>query len=127
MAFTSQGGGSSVAFSVRIIGYSKETQEPSFEMEPPWWPKSDLMVDPRFRVSNDTGGYLDYDADLSVEEAREMHEQFKPEATRGVYEYSGWQKLIQPMLKELDLIFVARTHEFSHFRVNVFEWESGLG
>jgi hypothetical protein len=115
-----------VAFSVRITGYSKETNEPSFVMEPPWWPESVLRQDPRFQASNGAGGYLDYDADLDVEEARELHEWFKPRATRGIYEYGGWQELVQPMLQELGLVFGSRAHEFSHFHVNVFEWESGL-
>ena len=115
-----------MAFFVRVIGYSKETKEPSFKMEPPWWSDRELREDSRFQASNAAGGYLDYDADLSVEDAREMHERFKPRATAGVYEYSGWQEIIRPMLHELDLVFGSRAHEFSHFHVGVFEWESGL-
>lgn len=116
-----------MAFLVRVIGYSKETKEPSFEMEPPWWPDRELREDSKFQSSNTSGGYLDYVAHLSVEEARAMHERFRPIATQGVYEYSGWQKVIRPMLDELDLVFGSRAQEFSHFLVGVFEWESGLG
>jgi hypothetical protein len=55
-----------------------------------------------------------------------LHERFKPRATQGVYEYTRWQELVQPMLQELGLVFGSRAHEFSYFHVNVFEWESGL-
>jgi hypothetical protein len=115
-----------MAFSVRITGYSKATKEPLLEMEPAWWPVDELKNDSRLRAS-DAHGYLDYDADLSVEEARELHERYKPAATQGVYDYGPWQKLIQPMLKELDLALGPWAPEFSHFHVHVFEWESGLG
>lgn len=95
-------------------------------MEPPWWPDREIREDPRFQASKTASGYLDYGAELSVEEARKMHERFRPRATTGVYEYSGWQEIIQPMLRDLDLVFGPRAHEFSHFHVGVFEWESGL-
>jgi hypothetical protein len=115
-----------MAFSARLTGYSKQDGSALLRMEPPWWNVELLRRDPRFAVSNETGGYLDHDADLSVEETQELHERFKPAATQGIYEYEGWQQSIQPMLRALDLAFSHRAAEFSHFHVCVFEWESGL-
>jgi hypothetical protein len=115
-----------MAFSVRLTGYSKQDGSALLCMEPPWWSVELLRKDPRFAESNETGGYLDYDADLSLEEALELHERFKPAATKGIYKYEGWQQSIQPMLIGLDLAFSKRATEFSHFHVCVFEWESGL-
>jgi len=115
-----------MAFAIRITGYTRKANEPSFEMEPPWWPEKELRDDPRFQASQ-ADGYLDYTADLSVAEARALHERFKPRASRGVFAFAGWQKIIRPMLAELDLVFGPRADEFSRFRVVVFEWESGMG
>ena len=95
-------------------------------MKPPWWDTNQLRKDNRFSESNDTGSYLDYDADVSVEEMKVIHEMFKPAATSGVFEYDKWQEVIQPMLKELDEALYSDSEKYSHFHVNVFEWESGL-
>ena len=95
-------------------------------MEPAWWPVDELRNDPRLQ-SSCADGYLDYDAELSLEEARGLHERYRPAATQGVYDYGPWQEIIQPMLEELDLALGSRAAEFSHFHVHVFEWESGLG
>jgi hypothetical protein len=118
--------GVGMAFSTRLTGYSKQDGSVLLRMEPPWWNVQLLRKDPRLTESNETGGYRDYDADLSLEEARELHERFKPAAMQGIYQYEGWQQIIQPMLIELDLAFSQRAAEFSHFHVCVFEWESGL-
>ena len=114
-----------MAFSVRFTGYTQGVKSKLLDLEIPWWDVDALREDSRFVVSNQ-GGYWDYNANLSCEEARALHEQFKPRATRGVYEYGGWQKIIQPMLKELDSAFALPKSHFSHFHVSVFEWESGL-
>ncbi len=114
-----------MAFSVRITGYLKATGAPAFELEPPWWPERALRQDARFQDSV-ADGYLDYDADLSIEATRELHERFRPAATQGGFAYSGWQAQIQPMLAALDHVLGARASEFARFHVYVFEWESGL-
>ncbi len=114
-----------MTFAVRITGYLKETGAPAFEMEPSWWPERELRQDARFQASA-ADGYLDYDADLSVEATRELHERFKSRATQGGFAYSGWQAQIQPMLVALDHVLGARAPEFARFHVHVFEWESGL-
>jgi hypothetical protein len=115
-----------MAFTVRLTGYDRETNAATFELEPPWWPERALRQDPRFRISTDGNCYLDYDADLSVAEAREMHKQLRSRAEEGVFADPTWQDTIRPMLATLELAFGARAAEFSHFHVRVFEWESGL-
>ena len=50
---------------------------------------------------------------------------FKPVATEGVYEYDAWQERIQPILKELDEALYQNSDLYAHFKVHVFEWESG--
>jgi hypothetical protein len=115
-----------MAFSVQVFGYSRATGEKALELELRWWVPGMLWDDPRFIHSNDTGSYSDYDADLSVEEMRELHERFLPAATSGVFEHPHWQAVLQPKLRRLHDALYERADEFSHFRVNVFEWESGL-
>ena len=115
-----------MAYSVRIIGYSKEYRSPILDLEPPWWPAEPLMEDSRF-IEKFEGSYYDYDADLTVEEMRALHLKFRVDATTGVYGSEAWQPQIRPILWELDEALSERAEEFSHFHVNVFEWESGLG
>ena len=115
-----------MAFSVRLTGFAVKSGEEIFRMEPPWWPVNELKDDPRMKKSV-TDGYLDYRAILSVAEARTIHERFKPKASSGTFEFESWQKIIRPMLVELDTVLGARSAEFSEFELCVFEWESGLG
>lgn len=114
-----------MAYSVRITGYSEASKRPTLELEPVWWDPDMLSKDPRFHASQDLG-CTDYDADFSVDDARQIHEHFRPAATTGIYDYEPWQKRIQPMLEELDSAFGERSAEFRRFHICVFEWESGL-
>lgn len=116
-----------MAFSVRIVGFSKGAGKVLLEMEPQWWDADQLQEDDRFIASNDTGSYFDFDADMSVEEMKEIHERFRPAATSGVFENDEWQEIIQPKLKNLDEALYSSSGNYSHFHINVFEWESGLG
>ncbi len=115
-----------MAFSVRLTGYAQQTGEALFRVEPPWWSASALRADERWGVPTIDAGYVDYHADLGVAETRALHEQYRSRATQGVFADADWQFQIQPMLELLDIIFGVRASEFSHFRVTVFEWESGL-
>ena len=115
-----------MAFSVRIIGISKKTGKALLDMEPQWWRANQLEDDERFVMSND-GSYFDYDADLSIEEMKDLHEQFKRAAiTDTVYGSDQWQEIIQSKLELLDKALYSETDQYSHFHVTVFEWESGL-
>jgi hypothetical protein len=115
-----------MAFSVRLTGFAEHSKEPLFRIEPPWWPAGVLKDDPRMRQSV-TDGYLDYRATLSAAEARAIHERFRPDARRGVFEMEAWQNTIRPMLAELDAVLGPRSAEWAEFELWVFEWESGLG
>jgi hypothetical protein len=114
-----------MAFAVRITGCGDDGAGPSFEMQPPWWPANALREDPRFRASV-SDGYLDYDAVLSAEEIRALHDRFRPGATAGVYAWDDWQEIIRPLIAELDAALDPQAHQHAYFHVRVFEWESGL-
>ncbi len=114
-----------MAFFVKVIGYSSARSEPLFERELPWWDKSELTRQVTFHKSF-SNGFLDYEVDLPVEKARALHEYFRPHASRGPYTYEAWQKIIQPLLQELDAVFSTQAQEFSHFKIQILEWESGL-
>lgn len=113
-----------MAFSVRVTGYAPAGEQ-LFDLEPPWWDQAELRQDPRMR-STVSDGYLDYDAELSAQETHALHEHFRPRATRGAFADEDWQKLIQPMLRQLDAHFGREHGHLSHCRIHVFEWESGL-
>ena len=115
-----------MAFSVKISGISKKTGGEVFNMEPPWWNSDQLRKDERFVVSNETGSYFDYDADVSISEMRELHERFKLAATAGVYGSDQWREIKTPNLEKLDEVLYSRSDDYSHFHITVFEWESGL-
>jgi hypothetical protein len=84
------------------------------------------MRDERFSPILQTHGYLEYGADLSVNETRKLHQQFLPEARAETYRLCGWPEIIQPQIAALDVALSETGNQFSHFRVYVFEWESGL-
>ena len=90
-----------------------------------WWKNNEIREDPRIKEIVD-GGYADYEATLSVEELRQMHEHFKPYAASGVYADERWQQVIEPRLSELETVFIDRADEFSHFVVGLYDWSSGM-
>lgn len=114
-----------MAYFIKLIGYSSADGEPFFAMELPWWNQSELMNRVKFVKSN-ADGFLDYHAKLSLEQVRALHEHFRPYANTGPYAYGGWQKILQPMLQELDGIFGTRAQEFSYFLIEILETESGF-
>lgn len=76
---------------------------------------------------NETGSYEDCGADLSIDEARHLHEKYKPAATTGIYNCEEWQRRIQPKVRELDAALSPSNTPVTRFHLCVFEWESGLG
>jgi hypothetical protein len=119
--------GQIMAFSVIIKGVSKGKRHVLFEVEPPWWDTDQLLDRVQFDASNETGSYFDYDADVSLEEMRGIHESFRNAATMGVYACDEWQERIQPMIRELDEALYERPDDYAYFHINIFEWESGFG
>lgn len=114
-----------MAFSVRLTGWAERSGKELLRVEPPWWPAAALKDDPRMQESVGDG-YLDYRATLSMAEIRTLHARFKPQADRGVFAAEAWQKIIRPVLAELDAALGPRSAEFEKFELCVFEWESGL-
>lgn len=64
-----------MAFDVMVTGVAKDTGETLLEINPVvWWDTDALVNSNRFTVSNETGSYADFDADLSHEEMRVIHD-----------------------------------------------------
>lgn len=97
-----------------------------FNVEPRWWDADALTEDPRFTRSNDTGSYPDWDADLTVDELRELHERFRAKASAGIYGFPEWQRRIAPVIAEIDSALAGEKGELSGSHVLVFTWDSGL-
>jgi hypothetical protein len=114
-----------MAFDVWITGYSGDFKSDTINFELKWWNTDFLKKDKRF-IHTWGGSYSDYVAELSVEEARELHEKFRLEAVSGVYGSDGWQEILQPVLNALDnAVSKGEESKSTHFRVTVAEWESG--
>lgn len=117
-----------MARSIRLIGISKADGSNLLRVEPTWWAidEIDQVVKFNWIESNDTGSYTDFNADITVDEARTLHEHFKLHATRGMFSGVDTQEFIKPDLDAIEASVGARAVEFSHFRVCIFEWESGM-
>ncbi len=114
-----------MAYILVLKGYSKTDGKESLHIEPTWWRNQEMYNDPRLKEIVD-GGFLDYEAKLSVEEARQMHEHFKPLAADKYNTEEGWQRIAQPRLEALDSAFYEQTDEFSHFVVGLYDFSSGM-
>jgi hypothetical protein len=115
-----------MAISIKISVHTIGAMEAQLHLEPRWWPADELCRDPRFKHTNQTGSYGDWDAELSEEEFSELHERYRPLATGGVWSDPAWQKRIQPQLRILDAVLDGGLGTISCFHVCAFEWDSGL-
>ena len=106
-----------MAESILLTGFEKDGSK-QFELEPGWWRISELnnLVKIHWVESNETGSYRDLDADISVNDARQLHEQFKRYASDDDSKMR-WE--------QLDIAL--RNDNFSRFHVRVFEWDTGMG
>jgi hypothetical protein len=100
--------------------------EPALRIEPRWWDADEVSRDPRFVISNDTGSYSDWNADLTDAEFQAMHDHFRSQATVGIYQSDDWQRVIRPQLQVIDGVLSGALGSISKVNVTVFEWESGL-
>jgi hypothetical protein len=138
-----------MAYSIRFTGIGKDKVE-RFCIEPDWWDISELgkHVNLKWTVTNETGSYVDKDADISTDEARILHEQFKHrllekiaynsrcvEAEKGRTDqyassrlagYMEYVTALKAALQAMDSAVGDGSAGFSHFHVCVFEWDSGL-
>lgn len=69
--------------------------------------------------------YIDHEARFSIDEARELHEHYKPLANRFMSN-EQWTKLIQTQNETLDYFLNDHPAECSHFVVAFYEWDSGM-
>lgn len=113
-----------MALGIKVTGYVGDRCV--LNVEPRWWDADTLTKDPRFTGSNDTGSYPDWDADLTVEELRELHERYRPKASSGIYGFPEWQRRIAPDVAAIDSVLAGEKGELSGFHVLVFTWDSGL-
>ncbi len=105
-----------MAFAVKLTGYSHHYGEVLLELEPEWWNAYELMGDSRF-VESINDGYSDFDVELSVVETKKLHKKY-------------WEKasdVYADRREALDQALGEHAAEYSHFHVQVFEWETGLG
>ena len=139
-----------MASSIRFSGVSKSDGSELFCIEPEWWVGSELGLNVSFKwsTSDDTGSYSDSDADISIDEARILHNQFRPKLKKliayntkclksymkdtGPYaaqlteEYAEYVAELQSHLMALDSVVGSDSEKYSHFHVRICEWESGL-
>lgn len=139
-----------MASSIRFSGVSKSDGAELFRIEPEWWVQSELGRHVSFKwiSSDDTGSYSDSDADISIDEARILHDQFRPrlkkliayntkclksyekdagpDAALLAEEYAEYVSELQSHLTALDSAVGRDAEKFSHFHICIFEWDSGL-
>ena len=113
-------------YSVKITGFSKEDGQILMRAEPHWWDARELVSDNRFIETRRNQTDYDYDADLSLEELRELHERYKRDFTR----FHKWLCFkfgkLAPSCKKLQKAMTYRSYRYSHFHVTISERESGL-
>ncbi len=112
-----------MAFSVRVEAYRFPATSPMLTIEVSWWNTRELMDDERFKYQPEMQGYDDYIAVLKPCEFRELHHRYRKNA----FWPSGTEEYHYPALPMLDAIADYLSDEYHHFRVTVFEWDSGLG
>ncbi len=106
-----------MAFSVKISGLTLVGANPLWELEAPWWDARELMKDQRFRDVSLSPGYQDYEAILTVDEAKELAKKYGPKALPWMAE----------RVEDLDEKLAVTNRRDTRVRVLVSEWESGLG
>jgi hypothetical protein len=114
----------SVVVTFRTVGGSSE---PDLRIEPRWWDPEVLCADSRFKMTNETGSYLDWTATLTKDEFRVINEAFRSRAVSGYYASPDWQRIIQPQAQIIDGALAGGLGQLASVTVTVFEWESGLG
>ncbi len=108
-----------------VRGYSKADGKETLYLEPFWWKNKEFRENPLVKEIVE-GGFADYEATLSAEELRQMHEHFKPYVFDEWYKTEGWQKLIKERVGALDWATGEGANEFSHFIAGLYEWDSGM-
>ncbi|OQX37049.1 MAG: hypothetical protein B0D96_02905 [Candidatus Sedimenticola endophacoides] len=112
-------------FSVTLTGYSEKDGQVLMELEPRWWDGRELIRDARFVKQGGRGLYRDYDADLDLDEVRELYTRYQDNihAAQRLLCFRRL-RLSLPCQKLRSALYGRR--RCSHFRVNVKQCETGL-
>ncbi len=141
-----------MAYSILFSGFKKGKKKAAFHIEPHalWWDIAELLkaIAPNWVVTNETGSYEDEDADISLDEARKLHQLFKPKLLRLIED--GTESIeraktrtdkyaaqvladdttyVERLNAELETIESALGKDagsFSHFHICIFEWDTGM-
>ena len=103
-----------MAYSVTVSGFASADAEPLWRVDARWWEESDLRRDPRFENVERVQGYDDYQADFTVEEAKQLAAKYAP---WGLEWYEDGVKHLDQKLADDGL---------KRVRVLVYEWQSGF-
>ncbi|HEX8266317.1 MAG TPA: hypothetical protein VF596_13005 [Pyrinomonadaceae bacterium] len=108
-----------------IRGYSKSTGKEILYLEPFWW-KHQQFSDHSLVKEIIEEGFYDFEATLSPQHLREMHELFLINLDNDLYKTDHWRKLVRERVAALDWATGEGANEFSHFIAGSYEWDSGM-
>ncbi|MEW8044316.1 MAG: hypothetical protein G8D28_08365 [gamma proteobacterium symbiont of Phacoides pectinatus] len=114
-------------FSVTLTGYSEKDGQVLMELEPRWWDGRELIRDARFVKQGGRGLYRDYDADLDLDEVRELYTRYQ-DNNHAAQKLLCFRRLrlSLPCQKLRSALYGRRRRCSPHFRVNVKQCETGL-
>ena len=105
-----------MAFSIYVQGIPDKESESSWKVDNVAWPTHVIERDPRFRPVALNGGYMDYVAVFSIEEAIAMNQRYS----------SRELSHLQAKNEELHRVLEGKRDATSLILVRMYEWESGL-
>ena len=129
-----------MAYSIRLTGVGKDGST-LLHIEPHWWEINELGKNVKLTwiKSMNADVYNDDDADISPDELRILHKQFKPNLQKEIdfksslgdkndadCPYAKYVAELQSHLQLIDDALGKDASKYSRFHVCVFEWESGL-
>ena len=101
-----------MAFGVRITGFPATGDKALWTMEAPWWKSDELISDRRFENASQCPGYDDYEAVVSVDEAKALAAKYTPNAT-----HDHWKKPMRGLKRKLG----SRDGRLDRVEITVFE------
>jgi hypothetical protein len=130
---------------LRVTGIGKDGAV-LLSMEPHWWDIKKLEERVQLTwLSTSEPGYNDLDADITLDQAKTLHEQFKPkllelietnseaaESTKHLTEnldpprenaYAKYVRELRSDLAELDAAFAENSSLYSRFHLLIYEWD----
>jgi len=138
-----------MAYTLEFSGVGKHNGEVLFRLEPSWWSIAKVreLVPHKWIQTNETGSYTDEDVDISLELARQIHEQFKPQlletiafnvgciesskrdtdehAASRLADYSKYVAELEQALTTIETALQINSADFAHFHLRIAEWDSG--